>query len=121
MDLTGAHYAILQVLSNQSEGYLCSSKASAFVAEGMTNSDAIQVELVAMQGDDLVHYYTIEEETDIIFLQKDEEGNPILDDGNVVAVLDEEGNPMVETLTNVVDEGWTITEKGRAALKGLVS
>lgn len=116
MPLSSTQYLILEILDNQSEGYLCSEYSSAFISVGLEDHLNIRQELVNLQNDGLVEYYTDEEETTVVKVEKDEKGKARVRNGLYTPLLDENGDFQTEVITNVVDEGWIITEAGRTAL-----
>lgn len=114
-ELTGIQYAILQVLSVQSDGYLCGTQASAFVAEGLSDPLEVYTVLAELQDMGLVEFYTEEEQITLIKVERNEEGKVVLNsNGSVRPILDEEGQIQTEVLSQVADEGWVITPAGKA-------
>jgi len=115
--MNGMQHLILDILSTQSEGYLCSPHASAFVAAGLEDPDKVQEEMIDLEDNGLVEFYTVEETTTIALFEKDSKGEPVSENGSPKFQLDDDGNLKTEEVTHVVDQGWIITEKGRNALK----
>lgn len=117
-ELTPIQAAVLQVLGWQTPGYLCSPSASAFVSQGLEDPDGIEEALISLQDQGFVEFFTEEESTDLIKVERDKHGKPILDEitGRVKPVKDGEGNVEMETITQTVDNGWIITESGREQL-----
>jgi|SRR6185295_2138238 len=115
-DLTSMQAAVLQVLSWQSSGYLCSPYASAFVSQGIEDIEGIEKALTELQEMEYVEFFTVEESTDIIQVERDIAGNPVIENDSVVPLTDEDGNLQIETVTQVIDAGWVITDAGRALL-----
>lgn len=117
-DLTPIQAAVLQVLSWQTPGYICSPYSSAFVSQGLENPTQIEEALISLQEGGHVEFYTEEESTDLVKVKRDEAGNPLLDEETrrVIPIRDEEGNLQIETVTKVVDAGWIITDVGRGTL-----
>jgi len=117
-ELSTIQHAILQTLDTQSEGYLCSPDASAFIAIGLENAEQVHAELVDLQNNGYVEYYEEEEHIDVVKVEKDAEGNPSVGpDGNIIPILNEEGNLQLETFVQIADSGWVITGKGKEALQ----
>jgi hypothetical protein len=116
--MTPLEAAVLQVLSWQSSGYLCSPDASAFKSQGLEDFEEIEKALISLQDEGYVEFYTDEKEIDIIQVEKDEDGKPVIDEetGGVKPILDNEGNLVLETVTQIEDTGWIITDKGRTEL-----
>jgi len=117
-ELTSMQAAVLQVLSWQSPNYLCSPYASAFVSQGIEDVDGINEAFVQLQEMGFVEFFTVEESTDIIQVERDIVGEPVTDPetGNVIPVKDEDGNLIINTVTQTVDSGWVITDAGRSAI-----
>lgn len=116
MPLNSLQLLILEILGDQSEGYLCSEYSSAFVAMGLEDREELRRELIYLQDNGLAEYFTEEEETTVVKVEKDERGKPKIHKDQYVPILDEEGNIQTEVITNTVDEGWVITEAGRTEL-----
>lgn len=116
--MTSAQQLILDVLSAQSDGYLCSPVASAFVAVGLENGAMVEEELIGLQDEGLTEFWETTEELTMLKIERDENGEPVLDDAeSVKLILDDEGKPQTEVVPQIVDAGWVITDKGREALK----
>ncbi len=115
-ELTPLQAAVLQVLSWQSPGYLCSPEASAFKSQGLEDTEGIKEALVFLQENGYVDFYTDEEQVDLVKVERDAKGKPIRDDitGAVTPIKDGDGNLMIETVNQVVDAGWVITDEGMA-------
>lgn len=111
--------AILQIMSEQSEGYICNPMTSAFIAAGLEDFEGTKEALASLGEEGYTEFYTVEEETDLIKVERDKDGNPIMDEetGNIVPILDEDGNIQIETVTRTVDAGWIITDAGKQALE----
>lgn len=117
MELTTLQHAVLETLSVQSDGYLCSPQASAFIAIGLTDPELVQSTLVELQNAGLVEYYVDEDHITVLRVEKDVDGNAVMNtDGSFKPILDEEGQIQTEVLVQQVDAGWIITEQGRGAL-----
>jgi hypothetical protein len=116
MPLTALQQLILETLSEQSEGYLTSPDASAFVAKGMEDSDDVAKELVSMQEKEWVEFFVDTDEITVVKVEKDDKGEPIIENGNIKPILDEDDNIQTEVVKIPADEGWIITDKGRKAL-----
>lgn len=114
--LTSIQMAVLQILSWQSSGYLCSPNASAFISQGLENSEEIEEALIFLQTEKYVEFFVEEEHIDVIKVERDSKGEPILnlEDNTVKPILDNAGNIQIETITRFADSGWVITETGRA-------
>ena len=112
--LTSLQHNILEVLNTQSEGYLCSPFASAFVAVGLEDVEEIEQELIKLQNDGLVEFYYDKETHTLIKVERDSEGNPVTDEsGAVKPILDEDGKLTTEDVEEIVDSGWIITDEGK--------
>lgn len=116
MPLNSLQLLILEVLEDQSEGYLCSEYSSAFVAVGLEDREELRQVLISLQDSGLVEFFTEEEETTVVKVEKDERGKPKIHKDQYVPILDEEGNIQTEVVTTTVDAGWVITEAGRLEL-----
>lgn len=116
-DLTTLQHLILTTLNTQSPGYLCSPHASAFVAQGAEDAEMIERELISMEGEGWVEFYKDTVQVTVPKLEKDEEGNPkVNENGTFAVVLDEDDNLETEVVEHLVDQGWIITDKGKEAL-----
>jgi hypothetical protein len=117
-DLSPIQAAVLQVLSWQTPGYLCSPDASAFVSQGIEDVDGIKEALIDLQYMGFVEFITDDETLTILKVKKDEHGKPIKDDvtDQFIADLDEQGKTQTEDIVETVDSGWVITDAGRTEL-----
>lgn len=117
-DLTSLQHLILETLSVQSDGYLCSPDASAFIAVGLEDAEQVHTELVGLQDAGMVEFYIAEDHIDVVKVEKDGDGNPLLDEnGAIIPIVDDEGNIQIETIVQHADSGWILTDEGREALK----
>jgi hypothetical protein len=114
-DLSGIQYAILEVLSGQREGYLASPDAAAFQSIGLFDPVVVEKELVVLQDMGYVLFFMEEEHTTVVKIERDENNKPVMTGDTYVPILDEDGNVQTEEITQVVDTGWILTDKGREA------
>lgn len=117
-DLSSIQMAVLQILSWQTPGYLCSSNSSAFISEGLEDVEALDKALISLQADGYVEFYTETANVDIIKVERDSNGEPIIDleNNTVKPILNKDGDVQLETITRFLDSGWLITEKGRSVV-----
>lgn len=117
MALNSTHYLILQVLANQSDGYLCGSSASAFIAEGLDDPGQVELFLIELQEQGLVEFFIENEELTVLMVERDEQGSIVYEgNGKIAPILDNEGNVQTEVIVTPVDSGWIITAAGRTEL-----
>lgn len=114
-ELTPIEAAVLQVLSWQSPGYLCSPVASAFVSQGLENPTQIEEALISLQDKGYTEFFTEEEATDVVKIERDAKGQAVADEktGAIIPIRDKDGNLQIETLRKTVDAGWVITTAGK--------
>jgi hypothetical protein len=118
-EITPLGWTILNVLAGQSEGYLCSPVSAAFYSVGLFDPEESEKELIELQNKGLVEFYTAQEETTFLKAERDDNGMYVLDeDQQFIPIINEKtGKPETESVTQVVDAGWIITEKGREWLR----
>lgn len=114
--MTPLEQLVLQVVGSQSDGYLISPDASAFVAEGLVNLEQVNEALVSLQDQRFVEFFTDEETATILKVIKDENGAPLLENGVPVPELTEDGKTQTEEVSHVMDSGWAATDSGKKAL-----
>lgn len=121
MELSSLHTTILDVLSHQSEEYLCDPGASAFVAIGLDNPEVIIEALHELQDAEYVEFYIDYVKNEVVQLKLMSNGEPEKDDeDNVIPIRDEEtGEPLTQIIELPTDSGWIITQAGRDAFNSV--
>lgn len=108
---------VLQVMSTQSEGFLCKADSSCFIAAGIEPVERIEETLKALYDQEYVDYYSDIEEIDVIRVEKDDDGNPVTnEDGSLKYILNDDDEVQMETISHTHDFGYVLTDKGKAAL-----
>lgn len=120
MELTPLHVAVLQVLNTQSPGYLCDSKASAFVSIGLDDSSAVEKAIQELSDAGYTNYVETKSTFQVMRVKLTEGGQIETDKANhPIPDLDEKDQLQWDDVEVLDDNGWTITPIGVTALEAI--